>query len=43
MAEIEAGTLVWNPPVWREIWRWPLPYQSPGDRLLLKASVLVAR
>lgn len=43
MAEIEAGALVWNPPVWREIWRWPLPYQGPGDRLLLKASVLLAR
>jgi 1-acyl-sn-glycerol-3-phosphate acyltransferase len=43
MDSIEAGALVWNPPVWREILTWPLPYQDRGNRLLLRASVLFAR
>ncbi len=43
MESIEAQTLVWNPPVWREILRWPLPYQGPGDRLLLKSVALLGR
>jgi 1-acyl-sn-glycerol-3-phosphate acyltransferase len=43
MDGIEAQALVWNPPVWREILRWPLPYQGPTDRILLKSVALVAR
>lgn len=43
MEGIETQALIWNPPVRREILRWPLPYQSPGDRLLLKSVALVGR
>jgi 1-acyl-sn-glycerol-3-phosphate acyltransferase len=43
MSQLEAGTLVWSPPVWREILRWPLPFQGPGTRLLLKTVAMFAR
>jgi 1-acyl-sn-glycerol-3-phosphate acyltransferase len=43
MEGIEAHAMVWNPPVGREILRWPLPYQGPADRFLLKSVALISR
>lgn len=43
MEGIKQGALVWNPPVWRDIVRWPLPHTGLGDRLLLRATALFTR
>jgi 1-acyl-sn-glycerol-3-phosphate acyltransferase len=43
MESIEAQAIVWNPPAGREILRWPLPYQGPGDRFLLRSIALIGR
>jgi 1-acyl-sn-glycerol-3-phosphate acyltransferase len=43
MDGIKQGALVWSPPVWRDIVRWPLPHKGFGDRLLLRAVALVTK
>jgi len=43
MVALHDSTLVWNPPVLRDILTWPLPDLGAGDRLLLRALSLLAR
>lgn len=35
-----SGALVWRPPAWLDVLRWPLPHNGLGDRLLIKAVAL---
>lgn len=43
MDGIKHGALAWNPPVWRDVLRWPLPYRGFGDRLMLRAVTILTK
>jgi 1-acyl-sn-glycerol-3-phosphate acyltransferase len=43
MTVVVASGSKWEPPAPRDIWHWPLPHQALGNRLLIRATALLAR
>ena len=43
MEATDEDALVWNPPHWWELFRWPLPHKGLGDRALIKMVALATK